>query len=88
MIARDAEHDPALGTLSMLTMHEPDAARAARTLARGRALLAVQANRRTVLTRLSPSHRCRVALEPVFVAGACAVFLLEVLSRAARLYGF
>jgi hypothetical protein len=28
------------------------------------------------------------ALEPLLVAGACAVFLFEVLARATRLYGF
>jgi hypothetical protein len=76
------------GMLSMLTSHEPDPARAARTQARARAVLAARARRRPLTDRETPRGGWRPALEPLLVAGVCVVFLLEVLARATRLYGF
>ena len=74
--------------LSMLTSHEPDPARAARTRARARAALAAQARRRPSTASLNRRGGWHPALEPLLVAGACVVFLFEVLARATRLYGF
>ena len=74
--------------LSMLTSHEPDPARAARTRARARAALAARVRRRPLTDRDTSRGGWRPALEPLLVAGACVVFLLEVLARATRLYGF
>ena len=75
-------------TLSMLTSHEPDPARAARTLAVTRAALAARARRRPLTDRDTSRGGWHPALEPLLVAGACVVFLIEVLARATRLYGF
>jgi len=86
MIARDDEHDPAIGALSMLTMHAPDAGRAARVLRRGRAMLGERARRRPLSARLSPRGGWHLALEPLLVASASAVFLFAVLARAIELY--
>jgi len=88
MTARDDERNPSIEALSMLTTHEPDPARSARVLARGRARLVARANRRPLAALRAPRGGWGRTLEPLFVAGASAVFLLEVLSRATRLYRF
>jgi len=88
MIIRDDEREPAIGALSALTTREPDAARATRVVRRARAMLAARARRRPPAPRLSPRDDWHLALEPLLVAGACAVFLFEVISRAAALYRF
>ena len=89
MNERHEERDEAIGALAMLTMHEPDPSRAARLLARARAqLVADRANRRPLAAMRPPRGGWGRTLEPLLVAGASAVFLLEVLSRATRLYRF
>jgi hypothetical protein len=88
MIVRDDEREPAIGALSMLTTREPDAARATRGVRRGRTMLAERARRRPPAPRLTPRGGWRLVLEPLLVAGVCAVFLFEVISRAAALYRF
>jgi hypothetical protein len=86
MTVRDDEHDPAFEALATLTMHEPDGGRAARTVARGRSLLTARVARQPLAARFEPRGGWRAVLEPLLVAGASAVFLLEVLSRATQLY--
>jgi hypothetical protein len=85
---RHEERDEAIGALAMLTMHEPDPARAARVLARGRARLVARANRRPLAASRAPRGGWGRTLEPLLVAGASAVFLFEVLVRATELYRF
>jgi hypothetical protein len=86
----NAPDDPTVvrDTLARMTLHAPDPARAARTRARARAAFAAQVRRRSVTARVAPRGGWHAALEPLLVAGACAVFLFEVLTRATRLYGF
>jgi len=74
--------------LSTLTSHEPDPTRAARTQARTRAAFAARARRSPLTDRDTSRGGWHPALEPLLVAGACVVFLIEVLARATRLYGF
>lgn len=95
MNERPEERDEAIEGLAMLTTHEPDPARAARVLTRGRAMLVARANRRPPValqvraaTRPDLRGGWRAALEPLLVAGVCAVFLFQVLSRATELYRF
>jgi len=89
MTARDDERDPLMRALSRLTTHEPGQARAARMVSRGRAALATRAGRRRPpAARLAPRGAWGQAVEPLVVAGACAVFLFEVLSRATQLHRF
>jgi len=79
---RHDDHEPA--ALALLGVFEPDGRRDARVRARCHAVL--EKRRR----RSFPSARAasRRALEPILVGGACAAFLVEVLSRAVRLYRF
>ncbi len=88
MTSWDDDRDPVLGALSRLATHEPDAARAARALTRGRAMLAARTGRRPLTVRVAPRGGWGPAVESLVVAGASAVFLLEVLSRATWLYRF
>jgi len=88
MTARDDERDPLMRALSRLTTHEPGQARAARMVSRGRAALATRTGRRPPAARLAPRRAWGQAVEPLVVAGACAVFLFEVLSRATQLHRF
>jgi hypothetical protein len=88
MTAWDDERDPVMRALSRLTTHEPDPARAAGALTRGRARLAARSSRRPLTVRLAPRGGWGPAVESLIVAGACGVFLLEVLSRATWLYRF
>jgi hypothetical protein len=92
MTDRQEELDGMAGSLSMLATHAPDAERAARVLARGRAQLAKAAtDRRRACSmpargREAPRGGWRAALEPVLVASVSVVFLFEVLTRALHLY--
>jgi len=88
MTVRDDERDPAIRALAMLTTHEPDAVRATRVVRRGRTMLAECARRRPPAARLTPRGGWHLALEPLLVVGASAMFLFEVLSRATHLYRF
>ena len=92
MTDRQEELDGMAGSLSMLATHAPDAERAARVLARGRAQMARAATDRRragsmpARGREAPRGGWRSAFEPVLVASVSVVFLLEVLSRALHLY--
>jgi hypothetical protein len=79
-----APNDDGPGALRLLATHEPDRARDARV--RARCLAALEKRRR----RGVPPARAawRSGLEPVIVGALCAVYLLEVLSRAVQLYTF
>ncbi len=88
MTAREDGRDPMIAALSRLQAHEPDPARAARVVRRGRTMLAARAGRRPPADRFTPRGSWGRALEPLLVAGVCAVFLFEVLSRATQLYRF
>jgi hypothetical protein len=92
MTDRREELDGMAGSLSMLATHAPDAERAARVLARGRAQMAKAATDRRRARTMPASGReaqrggWRSALEPVLVTGVSVVFLFEVFSRALHLY--
>jgi hypothetical protein len=88
MTARTRERDPLSLALSRLTTYEPDSNRAARIRARGRVTLAARAGRQRRGRRTDAPGGWKAALEPLLVAGVCLAFLLEVFSRATRLYGF
>jgi len=80
--------DDLIGTLSVLRRHEPDASRAARTLARGRARLhARRLAREAAPARWPSAFRWPRAAEQLLAAAAAVIFLAEVLVRATRLYG-
>jgi hypothetical protein len=76
-------HGPA-DALSLLGVHEPGTARDARVRARCRA--ALEKRRRRADT--ASGGALRRGLEPAIVGALCAVYLFEVLSRAAHLYRF
>jgi hypothetical protein len=84
MSGNDTRRDDALGALALLGAHEPDHARDARVRARCRAVLEKQ--RRQALAPARP--RWHPGFEPAIVGALCAVYLVEVLSRALRLYRF
>ena len=88
----DRRLEASLGVLSTLTLHEPDSARAGAVLARCHALMGQRRSRerrrahpRPFVPWLSAARR---GLEPALVGCLCAMFLVEVLSRAVRLYTF
>jgi len=86
MTTDDFRVDPSMGELSVLTVHAPYPARAARTTARCHA---VMASRRGASPTSVPARAIRRRrLEPALVGGLCAVYLFEVLARALALYGF
>jgi hypothetical protein len=72
------------GALALLDPHEPAGARDARVRARCHA--ALEKRRRRGRAPARPSWRR--AFEPAIVASLCAVYLVEVLIRAVRLYNF
>jgi hypothetical protein len=76
--------DGAAGGLGLLKAHEPDRARDARVRARCHG--ALERRRRRAPVPAGPAWHRR--LEPAIVGTLCAVYLLEVLSRAVRLYRF
>jgi len=80
----DRHDDEAIGALALLGTHEPDRARDARVRARCHA--ALEKRRRLALSPARPDWRR--TLEPAVVGAFCAVYLVEVLSRAIRLYRF
>ncbi len=82
MIPDDLRDDPLLGALSGVPWPDPDPARAARVRARCRAALAP---RRAPAAALAGALWRRV-LEPAAI-GAAAVYLAEVIRRAAALFG-
>jgi len=87
MTADDSRVEPSMRELSVLTVHAPGPARAARTTARCHAVMARQ--RRRASPTMAPAPPVwRRRLEPALVGGLCAVFLLEVIGRALKLYGF
>ena len=67
-----------------LPTYEPDRARDARV--RARCHVALEQRRRRQLAPARPAWRGR--LEPAVVGVLCSVYLIEVLSRALRLYSF
>jgi hypothetical protein len=69
---------------SLLGVYESDRARDARV--RERCHAALEKRRRQNRVRVRPGWRR--AFEPAVVGALCAVYLLEVLSRAFRLYEF
>jgi hypothetical protein len=87
MTTDDSRVDSSMRELSMLTVHAPDPARAARIAARCHAVMA--SRRRWASPSPAPArptwHR---SLESALVGGLCVVFLFEVLARALALYGF
>jgi hypothetical protein len=86
MTTDDSRVDSSMRELSVVTVHAPDPARAARIAARCHAVMA--SRRRASLTPAPARAAWRRCLEPVLVGGLCVVFLFEVLARAIRLYGF
>jgi hypothetical protein len=80
--------DEGLGVLALLGVHEPDPKRDARVRVRCRA--ALEDRRRRDIVRNEPGWRFAfgLALAPVLVGMACAVYLFEVISRAMQLYRF
>jgi hypothetical protein len=76
------------GALAMLVLLEPDAKRDTRVRARCRA--ALDDRRRRHIVRNEPGWRFAIglAIAPVVVGTACAVYLFEVISRAMQLYRF
>jgi len=88
MSGENVGRDDAVVGLVALAVHEPDPARAAATRARCRAAL----ERRRHWQRRSTTGLAwaawRRSLEPALVGCLCAVYLVEVLARAWRLYGF
>lgn len=84
MSETNARHDDGAGTLAILGVHEPDRARGARVRERCRAVLQKRRPRSS-----SPARSdLRRSLEPAIVGCLCAVYLLEVLSRAVHFYRF
>ena len=87
MTTDDFRVDPSMGELSVLTVHAPDPAHAARIAARCHAVMARR--RRLAGPGSAPARATwRRSLEPALVGGLCAVYLFEVLARALTLYGF
>jgi hypothetical protein len=87
MSDHEFDRDVTMDTLSVLTTHEPDQNRVARTRARCHEALSKRTRRSPAsMPALRPDWRR--ALEPAIVGGLCAVYLFEVLSRALRLYRF
>jgi hypothetical protein len=84
MTGNFTDRDDGPGALGRLAIHEPDGKRDARVRARCHAVL--QKRRRRLLSPARPAWR--PTLEPLLVGCACAMFLAEVLSRAAYLYRF
>jgi hypothetical protein len=87
MTTDDSRVDSSMRELSVLTVHAPDPARAARIAARCHAVMARR--RRLAGPGSAPARATwRRSLEPALVGVPCGVFLFEVLARALRLYGF
>ena len=81
------EPDETLEALAFLPLHEPDRARAAKVQARCHAVLRQRRQQPELPARSAwPSWGRR--LEPALVGALCAVYLVEVLARAVRLYRF
>jgi hypothetical protein len=80
--------DETIAALSVLAAHEPDRARTAATRARCHAALERQRPRERRFAGGSVWAAWRRSLEPALVGCLCAVYLVEVLARAWRLYGF
>ena len=87
MTPKDFQNDPHLRTLAGLPAFEPDRQCADRIRGHCHSLLA---KRRCAEARQVPAGNrfYRRIVEPALVAGASAVYLSEVLRRAAALYGF
>jgi hypothetical protein len=78
--------DDLLALLPGLAVHEPDRGRAEMTMGRCHAALERRSRRqRGTADALAAWRR---VLEPAIVGCLCAVFLVEVLARALRAYGF
>lgn len=88
----DRRLETSLGVLSTLTLHEPDSARAAAVLGRCHASMGRHRSRERQQARPFPSvswlSAARREFEPALVGCLCALFLVEVLSLAVRLYRF
>ena len=80
--------DDAVLRLGALAAHGPDPARAAVTRARCHAVLERRRARRLRSAGGFTWAAWRRSLEPALVGCLCAVYLVEVLARAWRLYGF
>ncbi len=78
--------DPLLNVLSGLPRPDPDPARAARVRRRCHAAMARRREVRPL--RAFAGDLCRRVLAPALVAAGCAVYLAEVIRRAAALFGF
>jgi hypothetical protein len=79
-------HDDLRAVLSVLAVHQPDRGRAEMTL--GRCHAALERRRRRERRTSDALAAWRRVLEPAIVGCLCAVFLVEVLARALRAYGF
>jgi len=77
--------DPVLSALSALPPPGPDPARAAGVRRRCHAVLKRRSGVRPIATLAG--DLLRRFLEPALVAGLCAVYLAEVIRRAAALFG-
>ena len=87
MTSEDFRNDPHWRTLAGLPAFEPDRQCADRIRGHCHALLAKR--RRAEAHQVPAGNRFyRRIVEPALVAGACAVYLSEVLRRAIALYGF
>jgi hypothetical protein len=76
-----------IDALAVLSTHEPDPIRADRVRARCHAALQRERGRRRRVPPLSSTGRLR-RFEPAIVGCLCAVYLVEVLVRAMKLYSF